>query len=132
MLGHDPPEEEQMSVQQIEKSGWTVFFDIFSRTLVGKRAEVEVASLDIGDQIEAEWLPLIGITYDHKDDIVEIALEGVDHMIHAPREIYVDFDLGRLIALEVVNADGVRQIIKLKDSLTPPPPGQTKPREPTQ
>jgi uncharacterized protein YuzE len=132
MFWHDSPEEEQMSVQQIDKSGWTAFFDTFSKTLVGKRAEVEVASLDVGDQIEAEWLSLIGITYDHKDDLVEIALEGVDHMIRAPREIYVDFDIGGLIALEIVNADGVRQIIKLKDPLALPPPDQTKRQEPAQ
>ena len=40
-----------------------------------RRAEIEVASLDLGDQIEAEWLPLLGITYDDKDDVLEIALE---------------------------------------------------------
>ena len=72
-----------MSVQQVDKSGWTIFFDTFTRTLVGKRAEIEVASLDIGDQIEAEWAPLIGITYDHKDDLIEVAVEGVDHLIKA-------------------------------------------------
>jgi hypothetical protein len=38
-------------------------------------AEIEVASLDLGDQIQAEWLPLIGITYDPNDDVVEVALD---------------------------------------------------------
>jgi hypothetical protein len=35
-----------------------------SQGLVGAQAEIEVASLDLGDQIEAEWLPLLGITYE--------------------------------------------------------------------
>jgi len=52
--------------------------------------EIEVASLDLGDQVQAKWLPLIGITYDPKDDVVEVALEGLDHMIHRPREMYMD------------------------------------------
>ena len=78
-------------------------------------AEIEVASLDLGDQIQAEWLPLIGITYDPNDDVVEVALDGLDHMIHRPREIYMDNEVGRLTSLEIVDADGVRQIVKLKD-----------------
>jgi hypothetical protein len=33
---------------------------------------------------------LLGISYDPKDDIIEIALEGVDHLIPKPREVYVE------------------------------------------
>jgi Family of unknown function (DUF5335) len=40
------------------------------------RAEIEVASLALGDQVEAEWLPLLGIAYDPKDDLVQVALEA--------------------------------------------------------
>ena len=119
-----------MSVQQVDKSGWTIFFDTFTRTLVGKRAEIEVASLDIGDQIEAEWAPLIGITYDHKDDLIEVAVEGVDHLIKAPKEVYVDYDVGGLIAVEIVDSDGTSQIVKLKDPLALPAPGQLPAAEP--
>lgn len=104
-----------MSTQQIDKSEWADFFDGFTKALPGKRAEVEVASLDLGDQIAADWLPFVGITYDPKDDLIEIALEGLDHMIRRPQEVHVDYDVGSLISLEVVNGDGVREIIKLKD-----------------
>ena len=45
-----------------------------------------MASLDLGDQTQAEWLPLLGISYDPRDDVVDIALDGLDHMIHKPRE----------------------------------------------
>ena len=86
-------------------------------------AEIEVASLDLGDQIQAEWLPLIGITYDPNDDVVEVALDGLDHVIHRPREICMDNEVGSLTSLEIVDADGVRQIVKLKDQLMLPAPG---------
>ena len=33
-----------------------------SKLLEAKEAEIEVASLKLGDQVEAEWLPLIGIS----------------------------------------------------------------------
>jgi hypothetical protein len=70
-----------MAAQKIDKSKWQAFFDRLSRGLIGMRAEIEVASLALGDQIEAEWLPLLGIAYDPKDNVLEIALEGLDHLI---------------------------------------------------
>ena len=73
-----------MAIRKLDKAKWQTYFDRVSDLLVGKRAEVEVASLKLGDQIEAEWLPLLGIVYDHKDDLIEIALEDVEHMIRAP------------------------------------------------
>ena len=106
-----------MSVQQVDRAGWSVLFDTFTRSLPGKRAEVEVASLDLGDRIEAEWAPLVGLAYDHRNDLVEVALEGVDHLILEPREVYVDFDVGGVIAVEVIDAAGARQFIELKDPL---------------
>ena len=111
-----------MSVHQVDKSHWKTFFDTLTKTLVGKRAEVEVASLDLGDQIEAEWLPLIGIVYDPRDDLIEVVLDGLDHMIPEPREVYVDFNVGGLIGLEVVDEAGVHQIVKLKDPIALPAP----------
>jgi len=59
----------------------------------GAHAEIEVASLKLGNQIEAQWFPLIRFVYDHKDNSVEVALEAskrdvVDHTIREPREIY--------------------------------------------
>ncbi len=51
---------------------------INSAGLTGMRAEIEVASLTLGDEIQAEWLPLVGIAYDAKDDALEIALDGLD------------------------------------------------------
>jgi hypothetical protein len=39
---------------QLEKSQWRAYFDRMSKALVGKRAEIEVASLKLGDRIEAE------------------------------------------------------------------------------
>ena len=73
--------------KKLEKSQWSVYFDLISKALTGKRAEIEGASLKLGDQIEAEWLPLFGISYDPKDDAIALALEGHNHLIYKPREI---------------------------------------------
>jgi hypothetical protein len=112
--------------KQLEKSQWRAYFDQMSKALVGKRAEIEVASLRLGDRIMAEWVPLLGISYDPKDDIFEIALEGVDHLIHKPREVYVEENGLELSSLEVIDAEGVRQIIVLRDPLELPGPAQSE------
>src|SRR5271166_431708 len=111
-----------MTIRKLEKPEWRPFLDVMSKLLAAKEAEVEVASLNLGDQTEAEWLPLLGISYDPRDDVVDIALEGVDHIIHKPREIYLDNGAGELTSLEIIDADGVRQIVKLKDRLMLPAP----------
>jgi Family of unknown function (DUF5335) len=111
-----------MTMRKLGKPEWRPFLDFVSKLLEAKEAEIEVSSLDLGDQLQAEWLPLIGITYDPKDDIVEVALEGLDHMIHRPREIYLEDGGATLGSIEIVDADGVKQIIKLKDRLLLPAP----------
>ncbi len=63
-----------MAIRKLDKTKWQAFFDRVSKGLIGKRAEIEIASLALGSQIEAEWLPLFGIVYDPKNDIIEIAL----------------------------------------------------------
>ena len=45
-------------------------------------------------------------------------------LIHKPRELYIDNGIGSLSSLEIVDADGVKQIVKLKDPLMLPPPGR--------
>ncbi len=112
--------------RKLEKSQWRTYFDRMSKALAGKRAEIEVASLKLGDEIEAEWLPLIGITYDPKDDILEIALEGVDHLINKPREVWVEEKGLELSSLEVIDADDARQIVVLRNPLMLPAPSAAK------
>jgi len=114
-----------MTARKLDKRQWSTFLNGVTRMLEGKRAEVEVASLRLGDQVEAEWLPLLGIAYDSKDDIVEVALEGLDHLIPSPREIYVDDDPLGLWTFEIVNADDVREIIRFRDPLALPAPART-------
>ncbi len=105
----------------VPQSEWRSFFDLASKALLGKRAEVEVASLDLGDQIVAEWVPMIGITYDSRDDLLEIALDGADHLIRGPRQIVVDEGPTGLTSVAVTDADGVTQVVRMKDPLMLPP-----------
>src|SRR5271165_2186208 len=111
-----------MAVRALAKPEWQSYCDRISKGLAGKRAQIEVTGLTLGDQIAAKWLPLIGITYDPKDDLLEIALEGLDHLIHKPREISVDDGPEGLKSMEIVDADRNRQIVKLMEPLMLPAP----------
>jgi hypothetical protein len=113
-----------MAILRLDKGNWQTYFDRVSKKLAGMHAEIEIEidSLSIGSQIEVEWLPLFGIVYDPKSDMIEIVLEGLDHMIRRPRELYVDHDGVQLTSLEVIDSDDVRQVVKLRAPLELPPP----------
>jgi hypothetical protein len=113
-----------METRKLDRSDWQKFFDTYSNLLVGKLAEIEVASLSIGDQIEAGWVYLRWLTYDPKNDVIEIALENLGHMIRRPREVYLAFGPDGLSGVEITDRDGVQRIVKLRAPQALPPPLQ--------
>lgn len=108
-----------MGIKKIEKSAWSVYFDDFSRQFRGNKrtdyAEIRIFSREIGVQQETTWMPLIGITYDRKDDLLEVAVENMDHLIYKPEQIYVDeAEAGVINSLEIIRQDGTREVIELR------------------
>lgn len=99
---------------KLDRTVWQAYFDHVSKMLEGKRVEIEIASLQLGSQLAAEWLPVFGVTYDKKDDLIAIMAEGLDHMIRQPRDVFVEAAGSELISMEVIDGDGVSQIIKFK------------------
>lgn len=115
-----------MTTEKLDKSAWQGYFDAMSKVLPGKQAEIEVNSLNIGAQVEAEYAPLLGIVYDRKNDILEVLLEGWDHTIPNVRDVFIDHDGVNLNSVSVTDADGVQQIIRLRDpAMLPAPPQQS-------
>ncbi|GAB6067325.1 DUF5335 family protein [Methylothermus subterraneus] len=111
-----------MAIHAVPKSQWETYFANLSKHLKASQAELEVAAMNLGDQLEAEWLPFYGVSYDPKDDIIEFTLQDVDHLVRRPQEVYVDDDVEGLHSIEVVDGDGVRHLAKLKEALKLPPP----------
>ena len=106
--------------RKLEKSEWASFLDRFDKGLADTQAEIEVASLNLGDQVQAEWVPLIGIVYDPKDDIVEVAVENLDHIIQRPQELYVEEEDGELSSLTVVDDEGVHHVVNFRRAVNLP------------
>jgi hypothetical protein len=101
---------------------WRFFFDRLANAVVGKRAEIEVSSLALGSQVVVSGLPLLGITYDSRSDVLEIFLEGVDHVVRRPRELYVEDPPFGWASLGVIDGDGALQLVRLRDPLMLAPP----------
>ena len=110
--------------RQIPKAEWQAYFDSISETMAGTQVELEVASLGLADQLEAEWVEFEGIAYDTADDFVTFVLQDLDHLIDKPREIWVDETPSSLLGLEVVDADGLRHILVLRTPLMLPTPAK--------
>ena len=109
-----------MTTEALNSERWQPFFDRISKTLKGRPVRVEVTSLAIGDQIEAEGLALLGITYEPKDDVIELALEGLHHTIRSPLQVFVEHEGTLVASIEVVDATGEKQIISLVEPVLLP------------
>jgi hypothetical protein len=111
----------------VDKPNWRTAAELLSRAVHGQMARLEVASPSIGDQVEADWAPLRGLAYDPKDDLFEILLEGVDHLVAHPQRFAIRERGGRADSLAVLDEAGAEHILMLREPIalppTPAPPG---------
>jgi hypothetical protein len=102
-----------MTTRKLDEQEWHRYFDEGDRALHGLKATVEVVGADIGAQFVAEGLGIFGITYDQKGKLLEVVLDGMDHLILHPQEIYVDETPHGLAVVEAIDADGRKHIIQI-------------------
>ncbi|HXW70646.1 MAG TPA: DUF5335 family protein [Methylocella sp.] len=112
-----------MEVRKLEKAEWGAFLEHLSKQFPAAQVEIDIGPFTPGGNVQTNWASLLGLAYDPKDDLIEVAVEGLDHMIRQPREIYLEQGEGSLASIEVIDAGGGRQMIKLKDALRLRPPG---------
>ena len=107
-----------MGIRRLLRSDWKRYCDRISRGIAGgQMAEFEVVSLTGGDHIEARWMPIHGLVYEPKNDVLELALEGVDHLVAHPNEFLLETSARGVVRIEIVADDGYRRIIKLLQPL---------------
>ena len=108
-----------MGLQRLVRADWQSYCERISRGIsAGQRAELEIVSLDLGDHLEARWLPIVGLVYEPKTDLLEVALEGVDHLVAHPREMLVETSKRGIVGVEIVADDDVRRIVRLLEPLS--------------
>ena len=80
-----------------------------------EHVEIQVLSEQMGIQPETRWTVLKGITYDPNDDMLQIQVENLEHMISHPSEIYVNEEEdGWLTGMMVIQRGGERNIIEIR------------------
>lgn len=105
--------------RQIPQADWKAYFDDLTKRFFKdanpEAAIVEVISPDLGSQVAADHVRAHGVTYDPRSEALEIALDGVDHLVYHPKEIWVvEEDNGFVSALEVVRDDGTREVVRFQ------------------
>jgi len=108
-------------MSMVEKGKWQAAADLFSRAIHGEAARLEIVAAALGAQAEAERSPFRGITYDPKDDLFEIQLEGVDHLVRHPRQFAIQERAGLAHSLAVVDDAGTEHILQLRKPIPLPP-----------
>jgi hypothetical protein len=108
-----------MTLLRIEKTQWNGFCGLLSAELPGKRAEIEVASEETGVQIQVRSLPITGVTYDSRSGAFELVVDGLDHLILHPIEVYAEFGLTGIESFAIVEP-GAWQIVVLRAPLMLP------------
>jgi uncharacterized protein DUF5335 len=106
-----------MSTRALARADWRRYCDRISQAVAGGRVELDVASLELGDRVQARWLPLLGIVFDARGDVLEIALDGVGHSIVSPLEIVIEETERGIVALEIVAADDSIEILRFREPL---------------
>jgi Family of unknown function (DUF5335) len=114
--GRPGQDQEVMTDQgpELARAEWQARLDELTKEQQGHEVAIELLDQELGDEEEVEWLPLAYIEYDHKDDVVIVAVGGRDgrypvvlrHFVEHPQRILVDsHDEGR-VALDIVDGDG--------------------------
>src|SRR4051794_25430415 len=109
------------STKQLPRAEWKDYFDRFTREFLSEDraddATIEVMSPTLGDQFEVSSARLLGIDCDPKAETFEILVEDLDHLVFEPTEIWIlEDEPGFVSTIEVVQADGTKQIIYLRSS----------------
>ena len=108
-----------MASRKLDKSEWQAFCDHLSKALLGNDSDAANASLTVGEEVAAEWVPLLGVAFDPRSDSFDIALGGLEHRVRKPKTLYVDEGPNGVAALEVVDGGGLRHGLRLDRPLNP-------------
>ena len=107
--------------KMINKEEFKQYLDDFNKILPVGEVELEVAGLNIGDELSTEWVVLNSINYDPKSDEIVVDLsDGYQHTILNPVELVVEEDDQGIHSFTVKCTHGHLHIIKFKKVLALP------------
>lgn len=102
-----------MVTRTVQKSEWNQFFNLVSKSIEDQKIEIEVSGLEIGDQIEADWVDFDGISYDPKTDYIFIHTPLLDHTIVHPSTVLVAEEDDTIVAINITDDETI-QILQFR------------------
>jgi len=111
------------ATRQLAHEAWSEYLDAVSKELLNAPVSIEIIATPGPPVVEAAHMALQTLTYDHRDDVFEVAaargaphLPGVlRHMVDHPALIEVDsHTLLAPMTIAVEDQDGVRTVITIE------------------
>jgi hypothetical protein len=104
-----------------QRTEWTKLTDRLTAEYQGYDVTIEVLDPEAGANPMVERLPFDTLTYDHKDDVVVLAVGGnsprypvaLRHMIYHPQEFVADL-IPEGAALKITDDTGTTTIVSLR------------------
>jgi hypothetical protein len=123
-----------MRTTEIPRDQWMQALDQFSKEHQGWIITMELVGVDVGDQITATNLPLVGVSADVKDGENRIAImvgdrpdAHVTHVVESPTRVWIEkSDDPRYDAIAVEDKEGHKIIVEF-DHVDPDEPDQVLP-----
>jgi hypothetical protein len=112
------------TTEELAAERWQEYFDSITPNIDGMLATIEVMSEQLGDQLDVQQLPLQAISYDPRDNMLEVAVGGrgarypvlLRHFISDPQTISTaESSSLQPTAILVTDASGVRTLIRLSE-----------------
>jgi len=104
----------------VPKQEWHDFLEQLTKDHERDRVTIEVVGEEFGDQFEGTALPLDNIEYDHKDDVMVVAVADrsgdspvvLRHFVRNPEKMFFEPELGHGVwALDLISRDGSQTIV---------------------
>ena len=117
-----------MATQEIPREQWPEFLDSFSRQHAGWLVTLEVLDAEIGAQVEAQELALVGISLDEKGSdkesiVIDVSADVQTHAAHRvlhPTHIHLKTnDEGAHEALAIESAEGTTTLVRFRATALP-------------
>jgi hypothetical protein len=102
------------------RKDWHRMLDELTRLRTGEDVTIELLDVELGDEFEAEEMPLAYIEYDEHADEASVGVGGRDgrfpvvlrHSIEHPTSIVTDSEPPELpLAIQIVGADGSQTLV---------------------
>lgn len=103
-----------MQTKELSKPEWERYFDLATKNIVGQQVDIEILSVDMGDAMQEESMPLTGLSYDPHHDTFFVHSPTLEHQIRHPKSVFVAEEGIELRYVEVLDQNDNKQVIRLK------------------